>query len=66
MSAMEQGLDPGKFIRIHRRTIVNIDFIKEIRTVRSGDHQVILRDGSVHTLSRRRKKDVERLLGRSF
>lgn len=66
MSAMERGLDQTKFIRIHRRTIVNVDFIKDIRTGRTGDHQVTLRDGSVHILSRRRKKDVERLLGRSF
>ena len=66
MNALHESLDPRTFVRIHRGALVNVNFVKEIRTERSGAHRVILGDGTQLTLSRRRKKDVERLLGRSF
>jgi two-component system LytT family response regulator len=66
MHALEAQLDPRTFIRIHRGSMININRVKEIVTVRSGGHRVILKDGTPLTLSRRRKKDVERLLGRGF
>jgi two-component system LytT family response regulator len=66
MNALEAQLDPQTFIRIHRGSIVNINRVKEIINERSGGHRVILKDGTSLTLSRRRKKDVERLLGRGF
>jgi two-component system LytT family response regulator len=52
MTAMENSLDPDRFIRIHRTTIVNIERIKQIRTLFKGEHQVQLLDGTRLTLSR--------------
>jgi two-component system LytT family response regulator len=52
MSSIEGKLDPSQFMRIHRSTIVNIDRIKELHPMFSGDYSVILRDGSELALSR--------------
>jgi two-component system LytT family response regulator len=45
-------LDPARFARIHRGTIVNLDRIKEIQPWFSGDALVILRSGMKLRLSR--------------
>jgi two-component system LytT family response regulator len=52
MNSIESKLDPDKFLRIHRSTIVNIDRIKELQPMFSGDYTVILRNGRELTLSR--------------
>ena len=63
MQSLEARLDPRKFLRVHRGAIVNIDFIRELRTDPAGSTRVILKDGTSLRLSRRRKRDVERALG---
>ncbi len=52
MNGIEGKLDPKKFIRIHRSTVVNIDRIKELHPMFSGDYAVILRDNTELSLSR--------------
>ena len=52
MNGIEAKLDPDKFLRIHRSTVVNIDRIKELHPMFSGDYAVILRDGTELALSR--------------
>lgn len=52
MSVLEGRLDPKKFIRIHRSSIVKIDRIKEQRSSSDGEQFVILLDGSRLGLSR--------------
>lgn len=53
MSALEEKLDPARFARIHRATIVNVDRIREIQASAShGDFDVVLEDGTVLRLSR--------------
>ena len=61
MARMEERLDPAIFARIHRSSIVNIDFIKEIQPWTHGDYIVILKNGTKLNLSRRFS---ERLLGK--
>ncbi len=46
MNGIETKLDPDKFLRIHRSTVVNIDRIKELHPLFSGDYAVILRNGT--------------------
>jgi two-component system LytT family response regulator len=60
MAAMEQRLDRGVFVRIHRSTIVNTSRIRELRPYSSREYAVILRDGTRLRLSRRYR---ERLRG---
>lgn len=41
MSGMESKLDPQKFMRIHRSTMVNIDQVKEVQPWAKGEYVVI-------------------------
>ncbi len=50
-TGIESKLDPKKFFRIHRSTIVNIEKIKEMHPWFNGDYAVVLRDGTQLTLS---------------
>jgi two-component system LytT family response regulator len=52
MNHLASRLDPAKFLRIHRSTLVHIERIKELQPMFSGDYTVILRDGTELTLSR--------------
>jgi two-component system, LytTR family, response regulator len=52
MSEIERQLDPDRFARIHRSTIVQLDRIRDIAAALHGDFDVTLRDGTVLRLSR--------------
>lgn len=45
-------LDPHKFKRIHKSTIINTGLICELKSRRNGDYDVLLQDGSKFRLSR--------------
>lgn len=64
LTAMESQLDPKKFLRVHRSTIVNVDRVKELQPLFNGEHSVILEDGTRLTLSRKYKDKLFELLGR--
>jgi len=53
LQRLEQRLDPGRFIRIHRRLIVNLDRVREGRLGVRGDYEVVLQDGKVLPVGRR-------------
>ena len=62
LQSLEKRLDPGKFLRIHRSFLVNLDRIRELRPIFHGDYAVKLADGTELTLSRNyREKLVEPL-----
>lgn len=46
MSAIEPRLDPSRFVRIHRSTIVNVDRVVELRPAFARELTVLLRDGT--------------------
>ena len=52
LSRMEAALDPVRFARIHRSSIVNVERIKELHPLFRGDYTVVLRDGRELTLSK--------------
>jgi hypothetical protein len=52
MDKLEKFL-PGNFARIHRSTIVNLNQVKQLEALDSGDHQITLQQGKALTLSRR-------------
>lgn len=62
MSDIEAKLDPKRFLRIHRSTIINFDRVKELRQNPSGDYAVVLKDGTQLKLSRSRRERLERFL----
>ncbi|MCX6151701.1 MAG: LytTR family DNA-binding domain-containing protein [Ignavibacteriales bacterium] len=59
MNNLELKLDPEKFIRIHRSSIVNIDKIRAIESYFGGEYLVILKDDTKLKLSRYRKKRLK-------
>src|SRR6185503_12127267 len=63
MRDMEAQLDPQKFVRIHRSTIVNLDRVKELRTLLGGEYAVVLADGTELKCSRSRRDHICALLG---
>ncbi|HEV7683548.1 MAG TPA: LytTR family transcriptional regulator DNA-binding domain-containing protein [Pyrinomonadaceae bacterium] len=62
MNEMEAKLDPAKFLRIHRSTIVNIERIRELQQHFNGEYIVVLHDGTEHKLSRSRREQLQTLL----
>ena len=53
MNSIEESLDPAKFARIHRSTLLNVEYMQEIQPWFHGDCTVILKNGEKLTLSRR-------------
>jgi two-component system LytT family response regulator len=62
MNELEAKLDPEKFLRIHRSSIVNLDRVKELHAHFNGDYVVILQDGTELKLSRSRREQLQALL----
>ncbi|MGO8732590.1 MAG: LytR/AlgR family response regulator transcription factor [Terriglobia bacterium] len=62
MGTLEKRLDPDKFVRIHRCTIVRIDRIKELLSSFEGDYLVVLRDGTRLSLSRGYRRHFEQVV----
>lgn len=58
LAHVEQRLDPARFVRIHRRVIVAIDYIKELQPWFGGDQVLILKDGTQLRISRTRRELV--------
>ncbi|MDQ6827703.1 MAG: LytTR family DNA-binding domain-containing protein [Gemmatimonadota bacterium] len=52
LSRLEQRLSGGRFMRIHRSTIVNMERVKELQPWFQGDFVVILADGTRLTSGR--------------
>jgi two-component system, LytTR family, response regulator len=52
MRSLEQKLDPGKFLRIHRSRILSKARIVELRNIENRESLIKLSDGSEHRSSR--------------
>ena len=66
MARLESRLDPKKFIRIHRSTIVNIDRLRKLSPSFAGEYAVILHDGTKLKLSRGYHERIATLLKQSL
>jgi two-component system LytT family response regulator len=60
---LEARLDPERFVRIHRSAIVQIDRIRQLQALPSGDAAVVLRDGTELRVSRSRRDAIRAILG---
>lgn len=63
IAAVTGRLDPARFIRMNRSTIIRVDLIGEIMEWSHGDYRVVLRDGSVVTWSRRFRAAAKQQFG---
>lgn len=66
MNNLESRLDPERFLRVHRSTIVNIERIKELQPWFHGDYMVILKDGTQLPLSRSHRQKLQDRFGNTF
>lgn len=63
LKELETKLDPQRFVRIHRSTIVNVNRVRELQPLVHGESVVILHDGTRLKLSRSRRDHLHALLG---
>jgi two-component system LytT family response regulator len=63
ISSLELELDPEKFVRIHRSTIVNVDRVRWLEPSTHGNYRVTLHDGTQLIL--RRKEKLANLTGKA-
>jgi two-component system LytT family response regulator len=59
MARLEARLDPAHFARIHRRALVNLDALRELRTDDLGGCIAVLRNGARLPVSRRCRRWIE-------
>lgn len=62
MARLEARLDPRRFIRIHRSTIVNVDRVRKMSPAFAGEYAVILHDGTKLRLSRGYQDRLQEML----
>ncbi len=65
MNNIQTKLDPEKFLRIHRSTILKIDRIKELQPWYHGEYFVTLENGKQLTSSRSYRHQLSKLLENS-
>jgi two-component system, LytTR family, response regulator len=63
MADLEVSLDTQRFLRVHRKAIVNIERVREVHPLFRGDCTLVLADGTQVKLSRTRRSEFERLFG---
>lgn len=66
LANLEQQLDPERFVRIHRSSIVNLDRVQEMQPWFHGAFVVMLEDGTELRLSRSRREHLQSLLQQTF
>ncbi len=66
MKSLEEKINPGQFVRIHRSTIVNIDRIKSLKSNEHGDFEVNLHNGERLKLSRSYRSRFQKVIGNSL
>jgi two-component system, LytTR family, response regulator len=63
LSELERDLGEGKFVRIHRSIIVNLDRIHGLELQSSGEYEVVLKSRVRLRLSRRYRKRLQDRMG---
>lgn len=58
LAALEQRLDPRRFVRVHRSAIVNVDRVREVEHGRDGRATIRLDGGARVPVSRTRRDEV--------
>lgn len=61
MASLEARLDPARFVRVSRSSIVNAARVRELQPLFNGDFAVVLRDGTKVAGSRRYRAAFDRL-----
>jgi len=59
MKKLETLLDPTRFQRIHKSTLVNVSLVHKIRSHMNGEYQLELLSGTVLKMSRSYKRKIQ-------
>jgi two-component system, LytTR family, response regulator len=59
MARLEKKLDPQMFLRVHRSSIVNLQFVKEVRSESDGESTVVLISGEKIPMSRSYRSRIQ-------
>ena len=62
LKEFETELDPTIFLRVHRSTIVNATYVKELKSRSNGDYDATLENGQVIRLSRHFRNNWKQLI----
>jgi two-component system LytT family response regulator len=65
MARLAERLDPEMFLRVHRSSIVNLQYVKEVRSELNGDFSVVLVNGQVLPMSRSYRARISERMIRS-
>lgn len=63
LTRLIERLDPNLFIRIHRSTIINVNFISELIYSSYGEIDLKTTDNKLFRISRTYKKEFQHLIG---
>ena len=63
LSAIERRLDPGRFVRVHRSAIVNVDAIQKIAVDEHGRYALVLRTGEEVRVGAKYRAGLRGVLG---
>jgi two-component system LytT family response regulator len=66
LNELAAKLDPGRFIRVHRSAIVNIESILQLEPLSHGEFEAVLKNGSRVRVSRTYRALLEKRLGQSL
>jgi len=63
IGSLQGRLDPARFLRINRSTVVRLDAVKDMHAWSHGDYRVVMHDGTELVWSRRYRADAQRRFG---
>ena len=62
LKSIEQRLDPARFVRVHRSTIVNLDLVRQVKPHTNGECFLVLHSGAQVKVSRSYRDVVARFV----
>ncbi len=65
LGAIEARLHRGKFVRIHRSAIINVDLLAELVPISHGEYSVVMQTGQTLTMTRRYREALMDLISLS-
>ena len=62
MNRLSELLDPRDFMRVHRSTVINLNHVREMRALNSGDYEILLDSETTVLMSRGYRGALRELL----
>jgi two-component system LytT family response regulator len=64
LQSLEDRLDPARFLRIHRSSLVNLEHVRKVTPALYGDYTVLMSDDTKLRLSRKNRGKLKQLIAR--